>query len=305
MKPRPSLPTIVPLFVAALLTVAATFAPRAGASDLRLPMGDATTRLDAQVDGGVTNIGHDGNDSGFNVNGVGFRVGLDRKIRKHWIVGMGIGYYGGNADGSGPFPARSSFSSLLVTAQTELRWRRLALRFDGGYVSQNSRLTVFEIAAKKTSNQGNIGIGIGIPNDFGFSTVEPIVAIRQVFLAESPTGSIVTPDTASRNGDATTLLIGGRYSLRYATPLTTVLPCVEAYWLHDLAQSGIITVSDRDTIVPAHIYRNSRVPSDRLALGVGVASRMGRSLDLAVRYSIQMGNNFSHHGFIASMNWNF
>ncbi|MGL4941881.1 MAG: autotransporter outer membrane beta-barrel domain-containing protein [Thermoguttaceae bacterium] len=287
------------------IVVIATNDPRASASDLRLPMGDAVTRLDTQFDGGFTNIGKDGNASGINVSGVGFRVGVDRKVSPCWVVGLGVGYYGGAADGNDAGAAQTNFSSLLVTTQTELRWRRLVFRLDGGYVGQKERVRAFDVTANNTSDQGNLGIGIGIPNDFGFSTVEPILAFRQVFVTDSPTGGVVTPDTARRKGDATTLIIGGRYSLRYATPLTTVLPCVEAYWLHDLAHNSIVTISDRDTIIPAHIYRNANTPNDRLALGVGVASRMGRSLDLAIRYSVQMGGNFSHHGIIASMNWNF
>lgn len=267
-------------------------------------MGEATTRLDSQVDFHATRIGQAGDVSGLEVNAVGLRFGLDRKVRPFWVAGGSLGFCGGNADGTDPNPARGDFSAFLAIAQTELRWRRIAFHINGGYIGQQTRLTSLGLTSHKDGHQGNLGFGIAIPNEIGFVTVEPVLAFRHVFVTESPRGT-ATPDTAPRSDDLPTLLIGGRYAIRYATPLSTVLPSVEAYWLHDLHEGGLVSMSDRDNIVPAHLYRRAAIPTDRLLLGVGVASRMGRSLDLALRYTVQMGSNLSHHALAASMNWNF
>lgn len=287
----------ISILLAGMIFISCSAAVRA--EELRLPMDQAKMRLVFEGDGAFTHLGDDGGNSGFKSTLGGGRLAVVRKLTPTWGISGGFGGYGGTLRGNDTNSAQRNFTAYQFTMKSESKWRQLVFHTDFGYTPQNGKEKTAADSLNYSADQFDFGASVRMPTELGFSTLEPILGFRQMILHESFTQNF------SRDHSPLTLCLGGRYTYRYATPLALILPGLEAYWQHDFSPGNAVILSSINHILPAITYRNTQPPNDRIQLGAGIATRMGRSLDLALRYSVHIGSNWGNHGIIAAMNWNF
>jgi subtilase-type serine protease len=258
-------------------------------------------------------LGGDANAGGASYHGGGVIGGFDRQITPSFLAGFSLGYSSIDTDfrrfsGKGSIDAYEgalygSYTSGGLRLDSLVGYGRLHLEtkrsISFGGLSRQAR-------AKYDGDRFTGALEAGYAFDLGWSTVEPLLALRYTFLRQggfSETGA----DSIGLNvaGQSASSLIGSM-GLRLAREfeLGEGRFAIEARgrWQHEFLDD-VVTADAAFIGAPAATFSidAAKIARDSAILGVGLSARAARNLTLFADYDVRLDSDSTAHAVTAGL----
>lgn len=299
---------------APLAYTASLAANPAAAMLMRLPaQSAATNNAWARGYGFTGRLGSDANAGGASYRGGGVIGGFDRQITPSFLAGFSFGYSSTDADfrrhaGKGSIDAYEgafygSYASGRLRLDGLLGYGRLNLESERsigfGGLSRQAK-------AEYDGDRFTGALEGGYAFDLGWSTAEPLLALRYTFLRQggfSETGAQSIGLTAAGQS-ASSLLgsIGLRLTREFAFGDGRFAIEARGRWQHEFVDDAVgLDTAFIGAPAASFSVRGPRVARDSAILGVGLSARAGRNLTLFADYDVRLNRDAAAHAVTAGL----
>lgn len=286
----------------------------AAAMLMRLPAQAATSsNAWARGYGFTGRLGGDTNAGGANYRGGGVIGGFDRQITPSFLAGFSFGYSNTDADfrrfsGKGSIDA---YEGAFYGSYTRGRLRLDGLIGYGRLNFESERSVGFgglsrQARADYDGDRFTGALEAGYAVDLGWSTVEPLLALRYTFLRQggfSETGAQSIGLTATGQS-ASSLLgsIGLRLAREFEFGEGRFAVEARGRWQHEfLDDAVVIDTAFIGAPTASFPVSSATIARDSAILGVGLSARAGGNITLFADYDVHLNRDATAHAVTAGL----
>lgn len=258
-------------------------------------------------------LGGDANAGGASYRGGGVIGGFDRQITPSFLAGFSLGYSSTDADfrrfsGKGSIDA---YEGALYGSYTAGKLRLDGLVGYGRLNLESERSIGFgglsrRAKAKYDGDRFAGALEAGYAFDLGWSTVEPLLALRYTFLRQggfSETGADSIGLTATGQS-ASSLLgsVGLRLAREFELGESRFAIEARGRWQHEFLDD-IVAVDAAFIGAPAATFsvEAAKTARDSAIFGVGLSARAGGNLTLFADYDVRLNSDATAHAVTAGL----
>lgn len=286
----------------------------AAAMLMRLPVqAPASNNAWARGYGFGGRLGGDANAGGATYRGGGVIGGFDRQVTPSFLTGFSLGYSSTDADfrrfsGKGSIDAyEGAFYGSYTTGKLRLDglvgYGRLNLESERsigfGGLSRQSK-------AKYDGDRFTGALEAGYAFDLGWSTIEPLLALRYTFLrqggfSETGAGSIGLT-VAGQSASSLLGSVGLRLAREFALGEGRLAIEARGRWQREFLDDTV-AVDAAFIGAPAATFSvdAAKIARDSAILGVGLSARAGRNVTLFADYDVRLNSDVTAHAVTAGL----
>ncbi len=263
--------------------------------------------------GFIGRLGGDANAGGAAYRGGGVIGGFDRQITPSFLAGFSLGYSNTDADfrrfsGKGSVDAYEgafygSYTSGKLRLDSLLGYGRLNLETERsisfGGLSRQAK-------AEYGGDRFTGALEAGYAFDLGWSTIEPLLALRYTFLRQSGFSEIGAESIGlTANGQSASSLLGSigfRLAREFAFGEGRFAIEARGRWQHEFLDDAVV-VDTAFIGAPAAGFsvRAANIARDSAILGVGLSARAGRNVTLFADYDVRLNSDTTAHAVTAGL----
>ncbi|WID98326.1 autotransporter domain-containing protein [Bosea vestrisii] len=258
-------------------------------------------------------LGGDANAGGATYRGGGVIGGFDRQITPSFLAGFSLGYSSTDADfrrfsGKGSVDA---YEGALYGSYTAGKLRLDGLVGYGRLGLESERSIAFgglsrQAKAKYDGDRFTGALEAGYAFDLGWSTIEPLLALRYTFLrqdafSETGAGSIGL-SVAGQSASSLLGSIGLRLAREFTLGEGRFAAEARGRWQHEFLDDAV-AVDAAFIGAPAATFsvEAANIVRDSAILGVGLSARAGRNVTLFADYDVRLNSDTTAHAVTAGL----
>jgi subtilase-type serine protease len=258
-------------------------------------------------------LGGDANAGGASYRGGGMIGGFDRQITPSFLAGLSLGYSSTDTDfrrfsGKGSI---DTYEGALYGSYTSGKLRLDGLVGYGRLNLESQRSIAFgglsrRAKAKYDGDRFTGALEAGYAIDLGWSTIEPLLALRYTFLRQdgfSETGAdSIGLNVAGQSASSLLGSVGLRLAREFELGEGRFAIEARGRWQRELLDDTV-AVDAAFIGAPAATFAvdSAKTARDSAILGIGLSARAGRTLTLFADYDVRLNRDDAAHALTAGL----